>query len=82
MFQSKRPLKTNFSKYFMLYTVSDINTKMNKRALKRKGVSSTFKLHNKCITNNKPLSFQNLCKEITRQQIDVLKLGKLLKKIL
>ena len=48
---------------------------MNKSTLKRKEVSSTFEPYNKCIANNKTLSFQNLCKEITRQQIDVLKLG-------
>ena len=59
----------------MLYTVSDYNTKMNKSTLKRKEVSLTIELDNKCTTNNEGLSFQNLCKEITRQQIDVLKLG-------
>ena len=75
MFQSKRPLKTNFSKYFMLYTVLDFDTKMNKSALKRKGGSSAIEPYDKCITNNETLTFENLCKEITRQQIDVLKLG-------
>ena len=49
---------------------------MNKSKLKRKGVSSTNVPYNKCTTNKKTLSFQHLCKEITRQQIDVLKLGK------
>ena len=66
----------------MLYTVSDYNTKMNKSTLKRKEVSSTFEPYNKCTTNNKTLSFQDFCKEVTRQQVEVLKLGKLLKKIL
>ena len=64
------------SLYFIIYTVSEFNTKMNKSKLKRKGVSSTIGPYNKCTTNNKTLGFQNLCKEITKQQIDVLKLGK------
>ena len=49
---------------------------MNKSKLKRKGVSSRIGPYIKCTTNNKTRSFQNLCKEITRQQIDDLKLGK------
>ena len=49
---------------------------MNKSKLKQKGVSSTIKPYKKCTTNNKTLSFQDLCKEITKQQIEVLKLGK------
>ena len=64
----------------MLHTVSDFNIKMNKSALKRKGGSSAIEPYDKCITNNERFNFQNLCKEVTRQQIDVLKLGKLLKK--
>ena len=49
---------------------------MNKSKLKRKGVSSTIGPCNKCTTNNGRLSFQDLCKKITRQQFDLLKLGK------
>ena len=49
---------------------------MEIRPLKRKKNSSTIKPNKKCITNNKTLGFPNLCKEITSQQIDVLKLGK------
>ena len=64
----------------MLYTVSDFNTIMNKSTLKRKGVSPTIEPYSKCTTNTKTLCFQDLCKEITSQRIDVLKLGKLLKK--
>ena len=48
---------------------------MNKSKLKRKGVSSTIE-YSKFITYKKTLSFQDLCKRITSQQIDVLKLGK------
>ena len=59
----------------MLFTVSDFNIKMNKSKLKRKGVSSTIE-YSKFITYKKTLSFQDLCKEITSQKIDVLKLGK------
>ena len=50
---------------------------MNKSTFKRKRVSSAIESYIKCITNIKTLSFQDLCKEITRQRIDVLKLGKL-----
>ena len=50
---------------------------MNKSTFKRKKVSSAIESYIKCITNIKTLSFQDLCKEIIRQRIDVLKLGKL-----
>ena len=49
---------------------------MNKSKLKRKGVSSTIGPYNRCTTNNGRLSFQDLCKKITRQQFDLHKLGK------
>ena len=49
---------------------------MNKRTIKRKKDLSTIEPNKKCNINNKTLGFQDLCKEITRQQIDVLKLGK------
>ena len=53
---------------------------MDNITLKRKRVLSTIEPYNKCTTNKKTLSFQNLCKKITRQRIDVLKLGKLVVK--
>ena len=49
---------------------------MDKITLKRKRVLSTIEPYNKCTTNNNTLKFQDLCKKITRQQFDVLKLGK------
>ena len=49
---------------------------MNKSKLKRKGVLSTIEPYYKCTTYKKTLSFQEMCKEITSQKIDVLKLGK------
>ena len=53
---------------------------MNKSTSKRKGVSSTIEPYNKCITNYKTLCFQDLCREVTRQQINVLKLDKIVVK--
>ena len=50
---------------------------MDKITLKRKRVLSTIEPYNKCTTNNNTLKFQDLCKQITKQRIDVLKLGKL-----
>ena len=49
---------------------------MDIRSLKRKKNSSTMEPNKKCTINNKILGFQDLCKEITRQQIDDLTLGK------
>ena len=49
---------------------------MDIRSLKRKKNSSKIEPNKKCITNNKVLAFQDLCKEKTRQQIDDLTLGK------
>ena len=51
---------------------------MIKSTLKRKRVSSTNRLDKKCITNVKKLSFEDKCKENTRQHFDDLKLGNLL----
>ena len=50
--------------------------KVIKTKLKRKGVTSTIKPYEKCTTNAETLSFQDLCKEITRQKFDVQKFGK------
>ena len=47
---------------------------MIKSTLKRKRVSSTNRLDKKCTT----LSFEDKCKENTRQHFDDLKLGNLL----
>ena len=58
------------------YIVADFNTKMNKSTLKQKRDTSTIEPNIKCTTNNKTVNFKDLCKEITRKQIDVLKLGK------
>ena len=49
---------------------------MNKRTLKQKKDSSKIEPNENCTTNNKALSFQDLCKENTRQQIYFLKLNK------
>ena len=49
---------------------------MNISTLKRKRDSLTIEPNNKCTTNNKTVNFKDLCKEITRKQIDVLQLGK------
>ena len=49
---------------------------MNKSKIKRKWVSSTIEPFSKCITNKETISFQDLCKEITSQQIVFLKLGR------
>ena len=44
--------------------------------VKKKGVSLTNRLHKKSTKNIKTLSFEDQCKENTRQQFDNLKLGK------
>ena len=44
--------------------------------VKKKGVSLTNRLHKKFTKNIKTLSFEDQCKENTRQQFDDLKLGK------
>ena len=63
--------------FYTIYSVADFNINMDIRSLlKRKKDSSTIEPNKKCTINNKTLGFQDLCKEITRQQIDVLKLGK------
>ena len=49
---------------------------MIKSTLKRKDVSSINGTRTKYTTNNKTLSFENQCKENTRQQIIDLKFGK------
>ena len=49
---------------------------MNISTFKRKRDSFTIQPDRKCTTNNKTVNFKDLCKEITRKQIDVLKLGK------
>ena len=61
--------------FYTIYSVADFNINMDIRSLKRKKDSSTIEPNKKCAINNKILGFQDLCKEITRQQIDVLKLG-------
>ena len=49
---------------------------MIKSTLNKKDFSSTNGTHIKCTTNNKTLSFEDQCKENTRQQIHDIKLGK------
>ena len=49
---------------------------MIKSTLMKKDVSLTNGTHKKCTTNNKTLSFEDQCKENTRQQIADLKFGK------
>ena len=49
---------------------------MIRSTLKKKGVSLTNRLHKKSTKNIKTLSFENQCKENTRQQFDDFKLGK------
>ena len=44
--------------------------------VKKKGVLLTNRLHKKSTKNIKTLSFEDQCKENTRQQFDDLKLGK------
>ena len=48
---------------------------MIKNILKQNRVSSTTKRYKKCTKNDKILGFQDLCKENTRHQIDILKIG-------
>ena len=62
--------------FYTIYSVADFNINMDIRSLKRKKDSSTIEPYNKCTTNNETLGFQDLCKEITRQQIHDLTLGK------
>ena len=62
--------------FYKQYIVADFNTKMNKSTLKQKRDTSTIEPNIKCTTNNKTLNFKNLCKEITRKQIDVITVGK------
>ena len=45
-------------------------------SLKQNQVSSMTETYKNISTNHKPLCFQDLCKENTRQQIDFSKLGK------
>ena len=59
-----------------MYNVADFNIKMIRSTLKKKGVSLTNRLHKKSTKNIKTLSFEDQCKENTRQQFDNLKLGK------
>ena len=49
---------------------------MNLRSLKQIKNLSTIEQNKKCKINNKILGFQDLCIEITRQQIDDLTIGK------
>ena len=49
---------------------------MNKATVKRKRVSSTADLYLKRTKENTKLDFLDLCKERTRQRIDVPKLSK------
>ena len=51
---------------------------MNRSTLKKKGVSLTNRLHKKSTKNVETLSFEDQCKDNTRQQFDDLKLGSLL----
>ena len=56
--------------------IADFNIKMIRSTIKKKGVSLTNRLHKKSTKNIKTLSFENQCKEITRQQFDDLKFRK------
>ena len=61
-----------------MYNIAVFNLKMTRSTLKKKGVSLTNRLHKKSTKNIKTLSFEDQCKENTRQQFDDLKLGNLL----
>ena len=61
--------------YFTIYTFSDYRIDMISNLLKRNQVSSTTKRYKKCTKDGKILGFQDLCKESTRQQIEILKIG-------
>ena len=50
---------------------------MNISLLKRKRDSITIEPKKKFTTNNNTVNFKDMCKETTKKQIDVLKLGKL-----
>ena len=59
-----------------MYNFAEFSIKMIRSTLKKKGVSLTNRLHKKSTKNIKTLSFENQCKENTRQQFDDFKLGK------
>ena len=61
-----------------MYNFAEFSIKMIRSTLKKKGVSLTNRLHKKSTKNIKTLSFEDQCKENTRQQFDNLKLGSLL----
>ena len=58
-----------------MYNFAEFSIKMIRSTLKKKGASLTNRLHKKTTKNIKTLSFENQCKEYTRQQLDDLKLG-------
>ena len=63
------------SRYFTIYTGSDFKIDMIS-SLKRSQVSLTTETYEKCAAIHKKLGFQDLCKENTKQQLDISKLGK------
>ena len=49
---------------------------MNLSTLKRKRESLAIQSNKNCTKINKTVNFKDVCKEITRKQIEVVKLGK------
>ena len=58
-----------------MYNIKDFNIEMIRSTLKKKGVSLTNRLYKSTKNMNTP-SFEDKCKENTRQQFVDLKLGK------